>query len=96
MCEEIIARVIRQAPDMAGSHIAVVATQDPNRPLQRGGDDIVLVAFAPFDSPDYRISKRIWTVTQPMGSTGWRVDPWRGTNLPAHFVALLRAAGIDS
>ena len=45
-CAAVIARVIRQVPEMAHSPIAVTATLDPNRPSQRGGDLTVLVAFS--------------------------------------------------
>lgn len=97
MCEQVIAQVIRQVPEMAGSPIAVAATLDPDQLTRRGGDLTVLVAFAPFDLSDYWFSPPTWTVTQRMMlAADWHVERWRGGSLPPHFVTLLRAAQIDA
>ncbi len=94
ICEEVIAQVIRRVPAMAGSPVAVTATLDPDRPAQLGGDFEALVAFAPFGVTDFWFGPPTWIVTLPMFSSDYRVQPWRGGSLPAHFVKLLRAAGI--
>jgi hypothetical protein len=88
--------VTRQVPAMARSPIAVTATFDRDRPSQRGGDLVVLVAFAAFDLTDYGFSPPTWVVTQPMLSSEWRVEPWRAGPLPAHFTTLLNVAGIPT
>jgi hypothetical protein len=79
---------------MAGSPLSVTATLDPSRPTQYGGAFVALVAFAPFDETDLWFSPPTGVATQRMLSSDWRVEPWRGGSLPAHFVTLLRATGI--
>jgi hypothetical protein len=95
MCEEVIALVVRKVPAMAGSPIVVTATRDPDAQSRRGGDLEVLVAFAPpADDSDLWFNPPAWIVTRTMLTNDWRVDPWRGDRLPAHFLTLLRAAGL--
>jgi hypothetical protein len=93
-CATAIAVVIDQVPGAARSAVVVVATRDPERLSQRGGDMVVLVAFERWDDSDLWFDPPTWVVTQGMLSDRWRVEPWTGSDLPAHFVALLRQAGV--
>jgi hypothetical protein len=77
-------------------NIAFAATRDPNALSHRGGDLVVLVAFARSDQSDLSdlwFNPPTWVVTQPMLTSAWRVEPRRDGNLPAHFLALLGHAG---
>jgi len=94
-CEEAIAAVILRAPEMADSPSAVTATMDPDRPYQRGGDTAVLVGFAPIGGGTEMWSPGVWVATQGMLSSVWMVEVWRDGPLPDHFIALMRANGLE-
>lgn len=95
VCEGAIAAVILRVPEMADSPIAVTATLDPDRPSQRGGDTAILVGFAPIGGQTEMWSPGIWLTTQGMLSSVWLVEVWREGPLPDHFIALMRANGLE-
>lgn len=94
-CEAVIARVIGQVPGMAVSPIAVADVREEGSMTRRGGDFVTLVSFEPVGDEDLWMNPPTWVVTQPMLSQEMRIEPWRGGPLPAHFVRLLRSAGLD-
>lgn len=95
-CEAVIARVIEQVPGMAASPVAVADVRDEGATTQRGGDFVALVSFQPLGAEDVWMKPPTWVVTRPMFSSEMSVEPWRAGSLPAHFVTLLRSAGLGA
>lgn len=80
---------------MAASPVAVADVRDEGGTTFRGGDFVALVSFQPVGDEDLWMNPPTWIVTEPMFSQEMRVEPWRDGPLPAHFVSLLRSAGLD-
>jgi hypothetical protein len=96
VCSDAIARVVRQVREMAASPVAVADVEDQGATTRRGGDLVVLVSFQPVGSGDLFMNPPTWVVTIRTLGKGTTIEPWRGGTLPAHYVVLLRQAGVSA
>jgi hypothetical protein len=90
-CNEAIARVVQEVPELATWPIVVAGSVDPDVWSHRGGDVPILVVFIPSDNDDWGA----WIVTTQGSLILPRplpLEPWHGGPYPPHFQAFVQAA----
>lgn len=88
-CEAAYAAIFTRAPEFRSWSIQVAAPQDPDYLQRRGGDFVILVAFARSDA-ELLASPVIWAASRRIGQDDFESRPWPNRPLPPTFEGVLR------
>lgn len=94
-CDEAIATVIANVPELARSPVAVADVEEIGSTQRKGGGYDVIVSFTPVPGVDTWMNPPTWTVFFKDLRAGYRpISRWIGRSLPDHYVRLLESAGL--